>query len=149
MENKELIQVARVVEKNPKQTILKNNPENKVYLLCIAGKDGADDSWELITGRAELYETIKNSIDFIDLDRSFVLVESAKLENRKSIVAFMKYAEQFFNDSFDIEDYIKGDWDEQEYLKNNDIDTSFIPNNDRLNMEDMLNGNINTKSLGE
>ena len=149
MENKELIQVARVVEKNPKQTILKNNPENKVYLLCIAGKDGADDSWELITGRTELYETIKNSIDFIDLDRSFVLVESAKLENRKSIVAFMKYAEQFFQDSFDIDDYIKGDWDESDYRKINDIDNSFVANsNDKLDMENFMNGEVNTKPLG-
>lgn len=147
--DRELIEVARVVDKNPKQNLLKKNAEDKVYLLCIAGKDGAEDSWELITGRTELYDTIKNSIDFIDLQKSFVLVESAKLENRKSIVAFMKYAEQFFNDSFDIEDYIKGDWDEEEYRKNNDIDTSFIANNDRLDMEDMLNGSVNTKSLGE
>lgn len=146
---RELIQVARVVNQNPEQKILKNNPELKVYLLCIAGKDGADDSWELITGRTELYETIKNSIEFIDLQRSFVLVESAKLENRKSIVAFMKYAEQFFQDSFDIDDYIKGDWDESDYRKINDIDNSFVANsNDKLDMENFMNGEVNTKPLG-
>ena len=140
--------VARVVNQNPEQKLLRRNLEDKIYLLCIAGKDGAPDSWELITGRTELYETIKNSIDFIDLERSFTLVESAKLENRKSIVAVMKYLEQFYNDSFDIEDYIKGDWDEEDYRKNNDIDNSFVVNDDDvLGMENFLNGEINTKSL--
>lgn len=140
--------VASVVNKNPEQKLLRKNPEDKVYLLCIAGKDGAPDSWELITGRTELYDTIKNSIEFIDLERSFTLVESAKLENRKSIVAVMKYLEQFYNDSFDIEDYIKGDWDEEEYRKQNDIDNAFmINNNDVLGMESFLNGEVSTKSL--
>ena len=139
--------VAKVVEKNPQQRILQKNPEEKVYLLCIAGKDGGPDSWEIITGRTELYETIKNSIEFIDLEKSFTLVETAKLENRKSIVAVMKYLEQFYEDSFDIEDYIKGDWDEEDYRKHNDIDSAFIPNNDVLNMQDILNGDVNTKSL--
>ena len=139
--------VARVVEKNPPQRILQKDPEEKVYLLCIAGKDGGSDSWEIITGRTELYETIKNSIEFIDLEKSFALVETAKLENRKSIVAVMKYLEQFYEDSFDIEDYIKGDWDEEDYRKHNDIDSAFIPNNDVLNMQDILNGDVNTKSL--
>ena len=139
--------VAKVVEKNPPQRILQKNPEEKVYLLCIAGKDGGPDSWEIITGRTELYETIKNSIEFIDLEKSFTPVETAKLENRKSIVAVMKYLEQFYEDSFDIEDYIKGDWDEEDYRKHNDIDSAFIPNNDVLNMQDILNGDVNTKSL--
>ena len=140
--------VARVVNQNPEQKLLRKNPEDKIYLLCIAGKDGAPDSWELITGRTELYETIKNSIDFIDLERSFTLVESAKLENRKSIVAVMKYLEQFYNDSFDIEDYIKGDWDEEDYRKNYDMDNSFVVNDDDVvDMENFLNGEINTKSL--
>lgn len=149
MNNENLIEVARVVERNPAQNLLKKDPENKVYLLCIAGKDGANDSWDLIIGRTELYETIKNSIEYIDLDRSFVLVESAKLENRKSIVAFMKYAERFFEDSFDIEDYIKGDWDEDDYRKNNEIDSMFMINNHdkALEMKNFLNGDINSTPL--
>lgn len=137
---------AKVVKDKPDQNIIKNNPELKEYLLCIAGKDGADDTWEMITGRTELYETIKNNIEWIDLERSFVLLSTAKLENRKSIVAFMKYCERFFNDSFDIEDYIKGDWSEAEYAAQNNIDTMFS-NNDRLNMEDFMNGEIGSTDL--
>ena len=55
MNNENLIEVARVVERNPAQNLLKKDPENKVYLLCIAGKDGANDSWELITSKTALY----------------------------------------------------------------------------------------------
>lgn len=142
----EEIVFAKVVKDKPDQNIIKNNPELKEYLLCIAGKDGADDTWEMITGRTELYETIKNNIEWIDLERSFVLLSTAKLENRKSIVAFMKYCERFFNDSFDIEDYIKGDWSEADYAAQNNIDTMFS-NNDRLNMEDFMNGEIGSTDL--
>ena len=142
----EEIVFAKVVKDKPDQYIIKNNPELKEYLLCIAGKDGADDTWEMITGRTELYETIKNNIEWIDLERSFVLLSTAKLENRKSIVAFMKYCERFFNDSFDIEDYIKGDWSEADYAAQNNIDTMFS-NNDRLNMEDFMNGEIGSTDL--
>ncbi len=142
----EEIVFAKVVKDKPDQNIIKNNPELKEYLLCIAGKDGADDTWEMITGRTELYETIKNNIEWIDLERSFVLLSTAKLENRKSIVAFMKYCERFFNDSFDIEDYIKGDWSEANYAAQNNIDTMFS-NNDRLNMEDFMNGEIGSTDL--
>ena len=68
--------------------------------------------------------------------------------DRKSIVAFMKYAEQFYNDSFDIDDYIKGDWSEEEYQQKNDIDNLFLSsNNDKLEMENFMDGNINSKSL--
>ena len=142
----EEIVFAKVVKDKPDQNIIKNNPELKEYLLCIAGKDGADDTWEMITGRTELYETIKNNIEWIDLERSFVLLSTAKLENRKSIVAFMKYCERFFNDSFDIEDYIKGDWSEADYAAQNNIDTMFS-NNNRLNMEDFMNGEIGSTDL--
>ena len=58
----------------------------------------------------------------------------------------MKYCERFFNDSFDIEDYIKGDWSEADYAAQNNIDTMFS-NNDRLNMEDFMNGEIGSTDL--
>ena len=136
------ITIAEKVTNNPPQRLLKKNPENKIYLICIAGKDGENDSWELVQGRTEAYETIKNDIDFIDLEHSFILVESAKLENRLSIVAFMRHVEGYYQDSFDIDDYIKGDWDESDYKENNFIEnqlTNAINNADRLSMADMIN----------
>ena len=144
-----LTEVIRVVDKTPKQKILKKDPEDKLYLICITGKNNGDeDFWELVHGRTEAYELIKDHAQFINFESSFILVESAKLMDRKSIVAFMKYAEQFYNDSFDIDDYIKGDWSEEEYQQQNDIDNLFLSsNNDKLEMENFMDGNINSKSL--
>lgn len=128
-----------------------NNPEERTYLLCICGKNG-DDMWTLLRGRTSAYELIKNEIDNIDLEESFILVESAKLCNRKSIYAFMKHVEQFYQDSFDIEDYVSGDWivddyDEKETV--NDIDASLNIDEPKLNMIDFMNGNIGSSSINE
>ena len=126
----------------------KKHPEDRQYLICIRTKNGSgvQDSWDIVTGRTEAYEYIKNNIDDIDMDRSFILVESLTLAERKSIYAFMKYAGDFYEDSFDIEDYIKGDWDEIDYKRNNDI-ALMIDNKDRINMESFMNGDVDTVDL--
>ena len=61
----------------------------------------------------------------------------------------MKYAERFYNDNFDIEDYIRGDWSESEYQTDNEIDSTFnmLGSDSRLSMTDFMNGNITTSSL--
>lgn len=122
----------------------KKHPENRQYLICIAGLN--QDSWIIVTGRTEAYEYIKSNIDDINLEHSFILVESCVLAERKSIYAFMKYAGEFYSDGFDIEDYIKGDWDEMDYKMNNDI-SLMIDNKDRVNMESFMNGDIDTVDL--
>lgn len=154
MAEKELVKMYRVVDANkdlkhdaqinhPKKT-----PEEKQYLLCIAGKDGADDEWEIITGRTATYERIKESIEYIDFELSFVLVETLTLSDRKSIYAFMKYVQDFYNDGFDIEDYIKGDWSESDYKASNNIDPSIDFNSDRrINMQSIMDGGVETTSL--
>lgn len=144
-----LTEVIRVIDKTPKQKILKKDPEDKLYLICITGKNNGDeDFWELVHGRTEAYELIKDNAQFINFESSFILVESAKLMDRKSIISFMKYVEQFYNDSFDINDYIKGDWDEDDYQKQNDIDGMFMATNtNKLDMASFMNGDINSTSL--
>ena len=122
----------------------KKHPEERQYLICIAGK--SEDFWNIITGRTEAYEFIKENIDDIDLEHSFILVETCTLSERKSIPEFMRYAGEFYNDGFDINDYIKGDWDEEDYRKNNDI-TQIIDNVERLELEDIMNGNVDTVAL--
>lgn len=126
----------------------KKHPEDRQYLICIKAKQESEfqDSWDIVVGRTEAYEYIKNIIDDIDLDYSFILVESCNLSERKSIYAFMKYAGDFYSDGFDIEDYIKGDWDESDYKRNNDI-SLMIDNKDRVDMESFMNGNVNTIEL--
>ena len=126
----------------------KKHPEDRQYLICIKAKQESEfqDIWDIVIGRTEAYEYIKNIIDDIDLDCSFILVESCNLSERKSIYAFMKYAGEFYSDGFDIEDYIKGDWDELDYKINNDI-SIMIDNKDRVDMKSFMNGDINTVEL--
>lgn len=122
----------------------KKHPEEQQYLICIAGH--TQDSWVIITGRTEAYKYIKENIDDINMEHSFILVEHHTLNTRKSIYAFMKYVGDFYSDGFDIEDYIKGDWDEEDYKRNNDI-SLIVDNNERIDMQSIMNGEINTVDL--
>ena len=126
----------------------KKHPEERKYLICMRAKSGSGawDSWDIVTGRTAAYDYIKENIDDIDMEHSFILVESCTLAERKSIYAFMKYAGDFYEDSFDIEDYIKGDWDETDYKRNNDI-SLIIENKDRVDMQSFMNGDIDTVDL--
>lgn len=125
----------------------KKHPEDRQYLICIRTKDfdGRDD-WEIVTGRTAAYEYIKENIESIDMEHSFILVESLTLAERKSIYAFMKYVGDFYSDNFDIEDYIKGDWDEADYKRDNDI-ALMIDNSERVDMESFMNGDVDTVDL--
>lgn len=133
----------KIVDKSTKK-----NPEEKQYLICISGKDGVEDMWEIVTGRTAAYEFIKNNIEFINLEESFILVESCTLDQRKSIYAFIKHVGNLFEDNFDIEDYIKGDWSEEDYAKTNDISQDlFIETTDKFDITELMNGNVQTTSL--
>ena len=122
----------------------KKHPEERQYLICTSGLSG--DRGEIVTGRTEAYEYIKDNIDDINFDTDFILVESCTLAERKSIYAFMKYVGELYDDGFDIEDYIKGDWDEKYYKQYNDIDP-IIDTNERINIESFMNGDIDTIDL--
>ena len=123
----------------------KKHPEDRQYLICISGITEGD-YWTIVIGRTEAYKYIKENIDEINMEHSFILVESCTLAERKSIYAFMKYAGEFYSDGFDIEDYIKGDWDEEDYKRTNDIDL-MINTNDRIDMKSFMNGDIDTVDL--
>lgn len=124
------------------------NHEEKQYLICIAAPYSDSDIWNIVTGRTAAYEYIKDYIDIIDFKDSFILVENCTLNERKSIYAFMKYVGQFYEDNFDIDDYVKGDWSESDYRQDNGIDESLnINSNDRLSMADIMNGAVDTSSL--
>ena len=59
----------------------------------------------------------------------------------------MKHIEQYYpEDTFDIDDYVKGDW-EEEYINNyNEVDNIF--NNKSFNLKDIiLDKDVNTVSL--
>lgn len=122
----------------------KKHPEERQYLICISGL--SQDNWVIVTGRTEAYNYIKENIDDINMEHSFILVESCTLGERKSIYAFMKYAGEFYSDGFDIEDYIKGDWDELDYKRTNDI-SLMIDNTERVDIQSFMNGDVDTVDL--
>ena len=139
-------EMAKIVD-NTKPYEKKKTAEEKQYLICISARDGGEDMWCIVTGRTDAYEFIKNCIEFINFEESFILVESCTLAQRKSIYAFMKYAEQFYEDSFDIDDYVKGDWSEEEYKDSNEIDDLFALNKEKVDMTAFMNGEITSTSL--
>lgn len=126
----------------------KQNPEDKVYLICLRTDSG--DFWDIIEGREAAWEYIKDKCIYnnVNVLESFILVDSLVLRKRKSVYDFMKYSEQFINDpdGFDIEDYVNGDVVEStEYesrldgIESNESSSSL--------MQDMMNGNISTQDL--
>lgn len=112
------------------------NPEEKNYLVCIKEENG-DNYWEVLTGRTEAYEFCKSYVGVIDFDRSFILVDGVKFEDRKTIYAFLKYASNFYEDNFNVDDYIYDD----KYQIQNSIDEDLIVDSDtKLSIFDILNG---------
>lgn len=128
--------------------------ENKIYLVCLTVSDYLDGNqrWKLCNGRTEAYEFIKSSLEneftdvdpLVDLDpiESFVLVDGLPLRDRKSVYAFMKYIQQYYDDGFDIEDYI----DSSELTKQ-DSDDSSSSNNEPLSLYKMLNTGISMEEF--
>ena len=127
----------------------KKTPEEKQYLVCIRGKDGGTDEWNILEGRTDAYEYIKANIEYIDLDKSFILVENLPLSKRKSIFAFMKYVQDNYEDGFDIEDYVNGDWDENDFKNMNGISPEFaaVDQSAKLDIRDQINGNFEVTEL--
>lgn len=132
---RELKEMVDIVDIKPK------SPEEKQYLICVSGIGDTPNDWYIAHGRTDAYDYIKGMIENIDINSSFILVESEKLKTRKSIYTFMKYVEKFYEeDPFDIDDYVKGDWSESEFMKDNDIASEFSNNHNKLNMQDVMNG---------
>ena len=129
--------------------VVKKDPEEKQYLICIRAKHG-EDSWDIIVCRTETYRVLKEYIQTgdIDFEESFVLVERVDLEGRKSLYRFMKYAEQFYEDNFDIEDYVLSDEEanadlRDELTENNTVTSKYdLGADERVSMQDFMNGNI-------
>ena len=141
-----LKEMCRVVDNTKPRQNKENDPEEKDYLICITGND--TDLWCIVKGRTEAREFIKNNIDIINFEESFILVETLPLNQRKSIHAFMKHCEQFFNDGFDIDEYVKGDFNEIEWQSDNDINQDlYVPSSEKLDMASIMDGYIKTSSL--
>ena len=92
----------------------------KIYLILIDGIDKETDEkyrdWELVEGRQEAYDYIKNMLEseyvLIDVYKSKIIVnsEKVKITDGLSIYEFMKMMKEkdkvIDYTSFDIEDYV-------------------------------------------
>lgn len=142
MNDRKLVEMCKIVED-------KKSYEERQYLICYKAKKDADitDGWDIVIGRTNAYEYIKDIIDDIDLEYSFILVETLSLKDRKSIYAFMKHVSSLIYDQFDIDDYIKGDWDENDFKEINDIDFDENITNNRTDMKSIIDGDIIIKDI--
>ena len=117
---------------------------DKTYLICI--RTDSDDYWEIVEGRKEAWDYIKDKCMYhnVNMDESFILVNTVNLDKRKPIYTFMKYSEDFINDpdAFDIDDYINNDESSENHEVINTIDES-----NSLDMENIMNGMYNAKEL--
>lgn len=80
------------------------------YLLLIKVPNSDERYWEIIEGREEAYEYIKNNIDTIDVEESFIIANKMKevnLDELHTIYGFVKFVKEENNivDEFDIDDY--------------------------------------------
>lgn len=127
----------------------KKHPESKQYLICIQGTPGSgiQPDWEIVTGRSAAYEYVKENIEDIDFETSFVLVETCNLSERLSIYMFMKHVQDNYDDGFDIDEHIVGDWDESDYRINNNIDDFGIKNTDKVSMESLMAGEVKMQDI--
>lgn len=91
------------------------------YLLLIKVPNSDERFWEIIEGRQEAYDYIKNNIDVIDVDESFIIANKMKevdLDKLHTIYGFVKFVKQENNivDEFDIDDYDTSKVDNSSYI---------------------------------
>ena len=116
--------------------------EEKEYLICFSYED-EDTMWHICKGRTETYEYIIDILQNSDcyINDSFVLVEGAKLEERVSLYSFMKYCKNFYNDGFDIDEYIDAE-DHVEPIRNPDrVDINL------MNMISLMNQQVEGQDI--
>lgn len=84
--------------------------EDIKYLLLIKVPNSDETFWEIITGREEAYNYIKNNIDTIDVDESYIIANKIELDldSMHTIYGFIKFVKEKndITDEFDIDDYI-------------------------------------------
>ena len=132
-------------------SVVKQNPENKVYLICLRTEEG--DMWDIVEGRLEAWEYIKDKCMYtnVNVEESFILVDTLTLNKRKPIYNFMKYTESMIEntDGFDIEDHVKGDVIES--TEDRDTEQESADNDEtadrQFSMESLMNGDYSTRVL--
>ena len=129
--------------------------EQKMYLVCCAFYNNIYDGtlWVIKQGRTEAYEYVKELIedysDTIDFEESFVLVDGLPLSDRKNLYVFIKYIQQFYDDGFDVDEYIDEEdrksiitpvYPQASELPNMPVNPIFDQTKGGITMEEFMNG---------
>lgn len=129
--------------------VVKQDPKNKIYLICLRTANG--DYWSIEEGRRAAWDYIKDHViqDDADVLESFVLVDSVELRKRVTVYDFIKYSEPMVNDpEFDIEDYVNGDViDTTEPEVESPIKEEDMINMNQILMQGFMDGDTLTKDL--
>jgi hypothetical protein len=129
--------------------VVKQDPKNKIYLICLRTANG--DYWSIEEGRRAAWDYIKDHViqDDADVLESFVLVDSVELRKRVTVYDFIKYSESMVNDpEFDIEDYVNGDViDTTEPEVESPIKEEDMINMNQILMQGFMDGDALTKDL--
>lgn len=85
--------------------------EDIKYLLLIKIPNSDETFWEIVKGREEAYTYIKDNIQIIDPDNSYIIANKMKeinLDNMHTIYDFVHFVKTENNivDEFDIDDYL-------------------------------------------
>ena len=89
-------------------TDLGKSPEVKEYLVLVQYTEDGTTDFQFINGRTATYEYLKSVVDKIDLDESYVIVETVKIKDRITVYEFLKMCKdrQLFDDDFDIDEIV-------------------------------------------
>ena len=71
--------------------------EDIKYLLLIKLPDSDETFWEVVVGRETAYNYIKNNIDVIDVDQSYIIANKMKeidLDNMHTIYNFVLFVKE-------------------------------------------------------
>lgn len=100
--NNEAVRLASM----PKGELTKS-PEVKEYLVLMQYRETGENDYKFIMGRTETYKFIKDIIDELDIDESFVIVETVNISSRITVYEFMRMCKErkLFDDDFDIDQY--------------------------------------------
>ena len=88
------------------------DPNEKVYLIFFiyADEDGNDvKDWEIIVGRDNFYEFVKNNAETMDMINSKALTGTLTVKDATSVADIIRSFKQrgmYKNDGFDIDEYI-------------------------------------------
>lgn len=85
--------------------------ENIKYLILVKMPNSDETFWEIVQGREQAYEYIKNNIEIIDVNESYIIANKMKeinLDNMNTVYDFVKFVKEKNDivDEFDIDDYI-------------------------------------------